>query len=109
MPVVFGEEAALEPGRIYVAPPDHYMLLEAPGRIRVVRGNQFHNTRPGVDPLFALAAATFGRVVGLVLNGRGKGAPSANHDGLALVQDPVEAPVPKCRRRPLRRMIRKFC
>jgi two-component system chemotaxis response regulator CheB len=60
LPVVFGEEgAALEPGRIYVAPPDHHMLLEAPGRIRVVR-SPVHNTRPAVDPLFASAAVTFG-------------------------------------------------
>jgi two-component system chemotaxis response regulator CheB len=57
MPVVFGEEGvALEPGRIYVAPPDHHMLLEAPGRIRVVRGEPVHNTRPAVDPLFTSAA-----------------------------------------------------
>jgi two-component system chemotaxis response regulator CheB len=102
LPVVFGEEGAdLEPGRVYVAPPDHHMLLEPPGRIRVVRGSPIHNTRPAVDPLFASAAATFGpRVVGVVLSGRGKDGADGlrtikNHGGLALVQDPVEAPEPQ--------------
>jgi two-component system chemotaxis response regulator CheB len=101
LPVVFGEEgAALEPGRIYVAPPDHHMLLEAPGRIRVVR-SPVHNTRPAVDPLFASAAVTFGpRVVGVILSGRGKDGADGlrtikNHGGVALVQDPVEAPEPQ--------------
>jgi two-component system, chemotaxis family, protein-glutamate methylesterase/glutaminase len=102
LPVVFDEEGAdLEPGRVYVAPPDHHMLLEPPGRIRVVRGSPIHNTRPAVDPLFASAAATFGpRVVGVVLSGRGKDGADGlrtikNHGGLALVQDPVEAPEPQ--------------
>jgi two-component system chemotaxis response regulator CheB len=102
LPVVFGEDGAvLEPGRIYVAPPDQHMLLESPGRIRVVNGSPVHNTRPAVDPLFASAAATFGsRVVGVVLSGKGKDGATGlrlikNHGGLALVQDPVEAPVPQ--------------
>jgi two-component system chemotaxis response regulator CheB len=102
LPVIFGEEGAdLEPGRIYVAPPDHHMLLEKPSRIRVIRGEPVHNTRPAVDPLFASAAATFGpRVVGVILSGRGKDGADGlrtikNHGGLALVQDPVEAPEPQ--------------
>ena len=102
LPAVFGEDGTVvEPGRIYVAPPDRHMVLESPGRIRVVSGSPVHNTRPAIDPLFASAAATFGsRVVGVVLSGRGKDGASGlqvikNHGGLALVQDPVEAPVPQ--------------
>jgi two-component system chemotaxis response regulator CheB len=77
------------------------MLLESPGRIRVVSGSPVHSTRPAVDPLFASAASAFGsRVVGVVLSGRGKDGAIGlrlirNHGGLALVQDPVEAPVPQ--------------
>ena len=49
------------------------MLLESPGRIRVVSGSPVHSTRPAVDPLFASAASAFGSpVVGVVLSGRGK-------------------------------------
>jgi len=102
LPAVFGEDGAvLEPGRIYVAPPDQHMMLERPGRIRIVSGSPVHHTRPAVDPLFASAAATFGsRVVGVVLSGRGTDGATGlrlikNHGGLALVQDPVEAPVPQ--------------
>ena len=100
MPVLFAEDgAALEPGRIYVAPPDHHVLLEGPGRIRLDRGLKVHNTRPAVDPLFASAAATFGRrVVGVVLSGRSKDGATGlkkiqDNGGLALVHDPNEAAV----------------
>jgi CheB methylesterase len=74
VPGFFAQDGAdLEPGRIYVAPPDHHVLLEGPGRIRLVRGLKVHNTRPAVDPLFASAAATFGlRVVGVVLGSRSR-------------------------------------
>lgn len=102
MPVLFAENgAALEPGRIYVAPPDHHVLLEGPGRIRLDRGLKVHNTRPAVDPLFASAAATFGqRVVGVVLSGRSKDGATGlkkikDQGGLALVHDPEEAAVPQ--------------
>jgi two-component system chemotaxis response regulator CheB len=102
MPVLVAKDgAALEPGRIYVAPPDHHVLLEGPGRIRLDRGLKVHNTRPAVDPLFASAAAIFGRrVVGVVLSGRSKDGATGlkrikDHGGLALVHDPEEAAVPE--------------
>jgi two-component system, chemotaxis family, protein-glutamate methylesterase/glutaminase len=102
MPVLFAEHGAdLEPGRIYVAPPDHHVLLEGSGRIRLDHGSKVHNTRPAVDPLFASAAVAFGRrVVGVVLSGRSKDGASGlkkirDHGGLALVHDPEEAAVPQ--------------
>jgi two-component system chemotaxis response regulator CheB len=102
LPALFAEDGvALEPGHIYVAPPGHHVLLERPGRIRLDRGSKVHNTRPAVDPLFASAAATFGRrVVGVVLSGRSKDGATGlrkirEHGGLALVHDPEEALVPE--------------
>jgi two-component system chemotaxis response regulator CheB len=102
LPAAFAEEGAvLEPGRIYVAPSDRHMLLEAPGRIHLDDGTLVHHTRPAVDPLFASAAATFGqRVVGVVLSGRGSdGAVGLraikDHGGLALVEDPARAAAPQ--------------
>lgn len=99
LPVVFGEGGTpLEPGRLYVAPSDHHMLLSREG-IQLDRGAKIHGTRPAVDPLFLSAARAFGsRVVGVVLSGMGRDGAAGlraiqNTGGLALVQDPVEAAV----------------
>jgi two-component system chemotaxis response regulator CheB len=115
MPILFAEDgAALEPGRIYVAPPDHHVLLERPGRIRLYRGLKIHNTRPAVDPLFESAAAAFGRrVVGVVLSGRSRDGATGlkkikDRGGLALVHDLKRQPCRRCRRRPRSKRLRKY-
>ena len=89
----------IEAGHIYVAPPDHHMLLEA-GRIRLDQGPKVHHTRPAADPLFISAALSHvDRVMGIVLSGGdGDGAVGLraikHHGGMALVQAPEEAAVP---------------
>jgi two-component system chemotaxis response regulator CheB len=99
LPVGFGEEGTpLEPGRLYVAPPDHHMLLARDG-IHLDCGSKVHDMRPAIDPLFVSAAMAYGpRVVGVVLSGKGRDGAAGlrtihNHGGLALIQDPVEAAV----------------
>lgn len=88
----------IESGRIYVAPPRFHMLLE-PGLVRVVRGSKENRHRPAVDPLFRTAARAYGsRLVGVVLTGAlnyGTAGLLAvmRRGGVAVVQDPGEAPV----------------
>jgi two-component system, chemotaxis family, protein-glutamate methylesterase/glutaminase len=49
----------LQYGRIYVAPPDHYITLE-PDRVRIVHGPAENGVRPALDPLFRSAARVYG-------------------------------------------------
>jgi two-component system chemotaxis response regulator CheB len=93
-----GEEA-IRKGHIYVAPPDHHMLIDD-GKVCLSRGPREHFTRPAIDPLFRSAAACCGpRVIGVVLSGGGSDgalglAAIQNSGGLAVIQDPAEAAFP---------------
>ena len=83
-------------GRIFVAPPDHHLVLEKE-RVRVVLGPKENGFRPAVDPLFNSAACEFGkRVIGIILTGSlddgSQGLVRIKKEGgLAVVQDPEEA------------------
>lgn len=59
----------IEPGRIYVAPPDHHLLIEN-DKIGVKKGPKENRFRPSVDALFRSAAYTYGAgAIGVVLSG----------------------------------------
>src|SRR4051794_36239432 len=94
---VDGEE--LEPGRVYLAAPDHHLLVDD-GHIRVVRGPHENGHRPAIDPLFrSAAAARRSSLVAVVLtgsldDGAAGSAIVSRLGGHVLVQDPDEAAHP---------------
>jgi two-component system chemotaxis response regulator CheB len=89
-----GEE--FERGHIYVAPPDHHLMLED-GRIILSRGPKENRTRPAIDCLFRSAALAFrSRVIGVVLTGELDDGTAGlwcvkYRGGITIVQDPKEA------------------
>jgi two-component system, chemotaxis family, protein-glutamate methylesterase/glutaminase len=88
----------IEPGRIYVAPNDHHMLIEH-GTIRIARGPKENRFRPAIDPLFRSASYIYGpRVIGVVLTGALDDGTAGLwtiklRGGTAIVQEPSDAQV----------------
>jgi two-component system chemotaxis response regulator CheB len=87
----------LMPRHIYVAPPDHHMVVHK-NRILLHRGPHENRCRPAIDPLFRTAAAAFGpAVTGVLLSGYlddGSDGVLAikKEGGKVIVQDPADTP-----------------
>lgn len=61
--------AALEPGRIYVAIPDHHLIVED-HRVLQSEGPTENSYRPAINALFRSAALSFGpRAIGVLMSG----------------------------------------
>ena len=97
LPAAFPRDGgAIKPGRIYIGPNDHHMLLER-GYIRVTKGPKENRFRPAIDPLFRSAAYIYGsRAIGVVLSGALDDGTAGLwaiklRGGTAVVQDPMDA------------------
>jgi len=92
------DKEEIKPNRIYVARPDHHLLIE-PGKVRITRGPKENRFRPAVDPLFRSAAYAYGnRVIGVILSGALDDGTAGlwtvkHYGGIAIVQDPNNAEV----------------
>ncbi|RXH42616.1 chemotaxis protein CheB [Bradyrhizobium zhanjiangense] len=86
----------IEPGQIYLAAPDHHLLLSG-DHIFLGRGPRENLVRPAIDALFRSAALYHGpRVIGVLLSGLlSDGAAGLNAikrcGGMTVVQDPMDA------------------
>ena len=100
LPAVFAKNGMIpQAGTIYVAPPDHHLLLED-GAMRLFRGPKEHFARPAIDPLFRSVARYSGSgAIGVILTGMLDDGSAGLHaiktcGGTTIVQDPEEAVAP---------------
>ena len=90
------DKMAIEPGYVYIAPPNYHLLVER-GSFALSVDERIRFARPSIDVLFETAARAYGAgVIGIILTG-------ANDDGahglarikkvggVALIQDPLGA------------------
>jgi two-component system chemotaxis response regulator CheB len=90
---------SIEYGRVYVAPPDHHVLIRQDS-LSVVRGPYENRSRPAIDPTFRTASNVFGsRLIAVILSGElNDGTYGAMvvkaHGGQVIAQDPSEADAP---------------
>jgi two-component system chemotaxis response regulator CheB len=104
----------VRPRRIYLARPDHHMLVTR-DRVRVVRGPQENGVRPAIDTLFRSAAASYGpRVIGVILSGTLSDGTLGlqavmQQGGIAVVQDPQGAEFPEMPRNAQRNVAVDYC
>lgn len=87
-----GERA--EPGTIYIAPPDHHLLLSPDGTLTLSSSEMVHFLRPSADLLFESVAGSYGpHAIACVLTGTGSdGAMGASavksRGGTVIAEDP---------------------
>jgi two-component system chemotaxis response regulator CheB len=94
MPVVIAENGdRIVPGVVYVARPDRHLTIRPDKRMAYVDGSRIRFLLSSANPLLETAAAAFeGRIIAVVLTGRGRDARDGVQNvkaqgGLVIVQD----------------------
>ena len=86
----------LEPGTVYVAPPDYHLIVE-PGTFALSVDEAVQFSRPSIDVMFDTAADSYAeRLIGVVLTGANEDgaygiARVKRRGGLTIAQDPETA------------------
>lgn len=91
------DEESMKPGVVYVAPPDHHLLVNAQGTLTLTHTALVHFVRPSADLLFESVAGAYGaRAIACVLTGTGRdGAMGVSavksRGGTVIAEDPQTA------------------
>jgi two-component system chemotaxis response regulator CheB len=91
------DKARLEPGTVYVAPPDYHLLIEDRDSLALSTEGPVRSARPSIDVLFESAAEAYGpAAIAVLLTGASAdGAAGLAHikarGGRAIVEDPATA------------------
>lgn len=101
LPVRYAQDGdEIKAGHLYLAPPDHHLVIAEQNRFGLDGGPKIRDARPAADRLFESAAAVYGpAVIGVVLTGgdsdgtQGLRAIKAA-GGITVVQDPATARQP---------------
>jgi two-component system chemotaxis response regulator CheB len=87
------EGIEVEPGNVYLAPPDRHMLINRDGTVSLTQTELVNFVRPSADLLFESVAAAYGeRAIAVVLTGAGKDGSMGvtaikSRGGTVIVQD----------------------
>ena len=91
------DKSPMVPGRVYIAPADYHLMIEARDRLALSTEGPVLWARPSIDVLFHSAADTYGEdVIGVILTGASADGSQGirairARGGCALVQDPSDA------------------
>jgi two-component system chemotaxis response regulator CheB len=87
----------LTPGRVYIAPPNYHLLVNADHTLSLNQSALLHFVRPAADHLFTSVAASYlDRAIAVVLSGTGTDGSDGiravkRQGGTVIVQDPASA------------------
>jgi two-component system chemotaxis response regulator CheB len=107
--------AKLKKGHLYVARPDHHLMIDDDQTLIVTKGARENRFRPAIDPLFRSAAVVFAnQVIGVILTGYlddGTAGMIAIQrcGGICIVQDPTDAEYPDMPKSALSKLDPDFC
>lgn len=94
------DKDVIEPGHVYIAPPDYHLLVE-PGSLALSTDEVVHHSRPSIDVAFESAADAYrNRLVGVILTGANTDGSAGlkrirDEGGVTVVQDPATAARPE--------------
>jgi two-component system, chemotaxis family, protein-glutamate methylesterase/glutaminase len=93
------EKDSIEPGHLYVCPPDYHVLIEADESFSLDFSEKVNFSRPSIDVVFRSAAEVFGqRLIAVLLSGANTDGAMGmlqvlEKGGITIIQEPPDAQV----------------